>query len=612
LQIKGFLFAFYLPFALISKKFIAMAKFPSLQSVLDSIKKTIFRFPFEFIATLIGTIYSLLWIDNINNNFEKLYIKIIISSALCLVLFLSISLYFESKKVKEWIRFLTSFILGGLIVLFVFDLSEKITFIEGLQLFVLSIALHLLVSFAGFIPKKYNQEEFWEFNKQLFIRIITAGIYSSVLYVGLALAITAITKLFNVEFYDEIYGDLFVIIAGIFNTIFFFAGVPETNNVDSPLKLSYPKGLKNFTQYVLMPLISLYLVILISYEVKIAATFSLPVGWVSYLVLIFAIFGILSFLLIHPIAKETGNLWMRTFSRWFYFLLVPLLVLLFWAILYRVNLYGFTHERYYVLLLSIWLSVVVVYFIIQKHPKIKFIPVSMCLFGLISIAGPQSADSISKQSQISRFEKYMKVIVNKKLTFEQEKDLSSIVEFLEENYGVEVLTPFTENKLTTLLKKDKTPNSSQIMEALGLEYHSDYETKVNEDANYNYSKNNNSNDITIVKGFDFSFELSNYNSIDEKESVKIGDKTYALKSNKKEYGFDLLINNEVIPVKIYDFIKSNSAFENNDNTDATITQNIQSNNYDLNIIYSSVDGTKKGLEKTVDSYEIKVLVKIKN
>jgi hypothetical protein len=157
-----------------------------------------------------------------------------------------------------------------------------------------------------------------------------------------------------------------------------------------------------------MPLISLYLVILLCYEAKILITLSLPIGWVSYLVLIFAIFGILSFLLIHPIAKETGNLWMRTFSKWFYFLLVPLLGLLFWAILYRVNLYGFTHERYYVLLLSIWLTVVVAYFIFNKQPKIKFIPVSMCLFGLLSIAGPQSADSISKNSQLSIFEEYMK------------------------------------------------------------------------------------------------------------------------------------------------------------------------------------------------------------
>ncbi len=590
-----------------------MAKFPSLQSVFKTTSNTIYRFPLETLATFVGTIYSLIIIDEISDSINFPFnIKAVICSSLCLVLFLSLSLYFESKITKAWVRFGTSIFLGGIIIAIVFNLSEEITFIEWLQLFVLSIALHLLVSFAGFIPKKYNQEEFWEFNKQLFIRIITAGIYSSVLYVGLALAITAITKLFNVEFYKEIYGDLFVIISGVFNTIFFLAGVPKTNNTDLPLKLSYPKGLKNFTQFVLMPLISLYLIILLCYEAKILITLSLPIGWVSYLVLIFAIFGILSFLLIHPIAKETGNLWMRTFSRWFYFLLVPLLGLLFWAILYRVNLYGFTHERYYVLLLSIWLTVVVAYFIINKQPKIKFIPISMCLFGLLSIAGPQSADSISKNSQLSRFENFMKVMQTKKLTFEQEKDLSSIVDFLEDNYGVNVLTPYTDDKLTALLKKDKTPNSAQIMEAFGLRYRSDYETNINKDTNYYYSKSNNSNEITIVNGYDFTFEMSNYSSINDKETVIINNKTYALKSDKKEYGFDLSIDKEVIPIKIYEFIKSNSAFENNDNTDDSITQKIQSNNYDLVIIYNSVNGVKKGSEKTIDSFEIKILVKIKN
>jgi hypothetical protein len=236
----------------------------------------------------------------------------------------------------------------------------------------------------------------------------------------------------------------------------------------------------------------------------------------------------------------------------------------------------------------------------------------MCLFGLLSIAGPQSADSISKNSQLSRFEEYMKGMGAKKLTFDQEKDLSSIVDFLEENYGVNVLTPYTENKLTALLKKDKTPNTSQIMEAFGYEYHSEYEKNINEGGSYNYSQPYNNNEITIIKGYDFSFELSNYNSIDDKETVKIDNKTYALKSEDKEYGFDLSINNEIIPIKIYDFIKSNSAFENNDNSDPSIVQEIQSKNYDLRIIYTSVSGSKKGKEKTIDNYEIKLLVKIKN
>ena len=314
-----------------------------------------------------------------------------------------------------------------------------------------------------------------------------------------------------------------------------------------------------------------------------------------------------------PIAKETGNLWMRTFSRWFYYLLVPLLGLLFWAILYRINLYGFTHERYYVLLLSIWLSVVVTYFIIQKQPKIKFIPISMCLFGLLSIAGPQSADSISKHSQLSRFETYMKLAEKGKFTFKQEQDLSSIVSFLEENYGVNALLPFTGNKLTTLLQKDKTPNSSQIMKAFGLQYRSDYDSNEKDGNYFNYNFNENETQkINVVHGYDLSFIITNFVNLDCNECVKINEKTFSVKTKKQNYGLDLQINQVSIPLKTYDFINSNPAFELNDDSDEIITQKIETVKYDILITYSSVSGRINGKLKTVENYEIKVLVKIKD
>jgi hypothetical protein len=590
-----------------------MAKFPSFESILQASQKTISRFPLETIITILGTVFAILLSEERNDTTENFYTKSIMCCSLCLVLFLSVSLYFSATHKNSWIRFLISLILGGLVTAFIFSFSEKITDVEALQFLVLNIALHLLVSFAGFISKVYNQEEFWEFNKQLFLRILTAGLYSVVLYSGLSLAILAVHHLFNVDFYDTIYLHLFFIIAGIFNTVFFLSGVPETNNESSPLILKYPKGLKNFTQYVLLPLISIYLVILICYETKILVTLSLPVGWVSNLVLVFAIFGILSFLLVHPIAEETGNLWMRTFNRWFYYLLVPLLGLLFWAILYRIHLYGFTHERYYVLALSVWLTIVVAYFIIKKEPKIKFIPITMCITALLTILGPQSADSISKNSQLSRFESYLQKIEKEKLTFEQEQDLSSIIDFLEENYGSEVLLPFTKDKLTALIKKDKNPNSSQIMKALGLDYRAQYDQKgkTNKEYFYNYYENNNQN-IENIQGYDVSFSILNNEDLECKECIKIDNKSYSIISSKKEYGLDLQINQDIVPLKIVDFVSQTPDFDYNENWKEKITQKIETPKYTILIYYINVSGKRKGNKKTVDQFQIEVLLGIKN
>jgi len=589
-----------------------MSRLPSLQNVLKAIQKTVFRFPLETITAICGTLFAILLSEEDTDSKEKLYVKLIMSCSLCLVLFLSVSLFFIAARKNNILRFLISLILGSLVVVFVFSFKEKVTDLEFQQFFVLNIALHLLVSFSGFLPKVYNQEEFWEFNKQLFLRILTSALYSGVLYCGLALAIVAVDNLFKVEFYDRIYAHVFFVIAGIFNTIFFLNGVPETNNEEIPLVLSYPKGLKNFTQYVLLPLISLYLVILICYEIKILVTLSLPVGWVSYLVLAFAITGILSFLLVHPIANENGNLWMRTFNRWFYFLLIPLLGLLFWAILYRINLYGFTHERYYVLLLSIWLAVVVVYFLIQKHPKIKFIPVSMCLAGLFSIVGPQSANSISKYSQLSRFETYLQKADVKKLTFEEEQELSSIVYFLNKNYGFETLIPYASKKLDSLYKNDKDPGSNLIMESLGFEYRSEYDRKneLNDSFNY-YFYENNDNAVVDIHGYDFIFTINQYNSFECKNCITIDDTTYSIKSKTRDYGKDLQINQDIIPLKINEFINADPGFKNNHNPNKKIEQKIENSKYIILMTYISANGIIEKNKKSPINYQIKVMVSIK-
>ncbi|MGE6354803.1 DUF4153 domain-containing protein [Flavobacterium sp. NPDC079362] len=592
-----------------------MGRLPSLQNVLSATLKTVLRFPLETITVILGTILAIILNEKeYNDPNRELYQKAIMSCSLCLVLFLSVSLFFLASKKGILLRFITSLVLGGFIVLFIFNFHKYITEIEIQQFLVLNIALHLLVSFAGFLPRKYNQDEFWEFNKQLFLRILTAALYSIVLYSGLALAILAVDKLFKVEFYDHIYFHIFFVIVGIFNTIFFLSGVPETNNNEVPLVLNYPKGLKNFTQYVLLPLISLYLVILICYEAKILVTLSLPVGWVSYLVLVFAIFGILSFLLVHPIATETSNLWMRTFNRWFYFLLIPLLGLLFWAILYRINLYGFTHERYYVLLLSIWLSIVVGYFLIQKNPKIKFIPISMCLAGLFSIAGPQSANSISKHSQLSRFEAYVQNSNHKKLTFEQEQDLSSIVSFLQNNYGVEIMVPYAKTKLEALIKKDKSPSDYKIMEALGYNYKTSYDRPEKyKNEFYYYYYENDQNTIENIHGYDMAFTLSFYDKNFEcKDCVKIENKSYSIKATVEDYGIKLQINQDSIPLEISNFVNKNSDFDQNNNLNKKITQELETPKYKILITYLNANGKIKNNKKVLNSYNIKLLVKIKN
>lgn len=585
-----------------------MASFPSFQKIIQETQRTFLRFPLEILITITGTICAIYATNETNRDTEELFTKIIMGCSLCLVLFLSITLYSLNDKKNSYIRFISSFISGALIFVFVFQFSERIKEFETYQFLSLNLALHLLVSFAAFINKKYDEGTFWEFNKQLFLRILTSTLYSIVIYAGLSFALLATHHLFTVDYYNEIYLDLFFVIFGIFNTVFFLSGIPETNNINVPLHLNYPIALKKFTQFVLIPLISIYFLILLSYEIKIIALFSLPVGWVSNLILVFAIFGILSLLLIHPIANDKGNVWMRTFHKWFYYLLVPLIGLLFWAILYRINLYGFTHERYYVLVLSIWLTILTVYFIFKKEPQIKFIPISMCLIAMLTILGPQSADSVSKRSQLNRFQDY---ITRQKstLTIEEEKDLSSIVSFINKNYGIKELIPFS-NKLALLTKKDKVPGDSQIMEALGYSYRGRYYNENDKKENFYYSYYNPDRmNIEKIQGYDLAFEISDNNNSTCENCLDVNGKKYSINYSKKDYGIELKINNDIIPLQINNFILQNKALLNDNHK--KLIQTVTTKNYEIQLNYQSLDGENKDDKIILNWFSINVLLKMK-
>jgi hypothetical protein len=589
-----------------------MSKFPSFQNVLHSSAATTLRFPLETLITLIGAICACLLIhDGFDAKTNDQFIRVMMSCSLCLVWFLSCSLFFGVLRLKALFRYGLSLLIGSLLFWFVFSFDVAISEVEIQQFFVLNIALHLLVSFAGFLLIKYNQEEFWEFNKQLFLRIITAGFYSGVLFAGLALAIVAVKELFVLDLNEKVFGYLFVCIAGPFNTLFFLNGIPDIYNSKKPLVLSYPVGLKKFTQYVLLPLISLYLVILLCYEAKILISLSLPIGWVSYLVLVFAIVGILSFLLVLPIASSHGNLWIQTFNRWFYYLLIPLLGLLFWAILYRIYSYGFTHERYYVVLLSFWLAIVVGYFLIANNPKIKFIPISLCLAGFFSIWGPQSADSVSKTSQLNRFESYVQKLKKQQLSFEEEKDLSSIVTFLSSNYNGEILIPLAKDKLEVVFATEKQPDAVAIVEALGVNYRSKYDIVNTKKTTFNYVYSDNYKEtIETIRGYDLSFLLSNYGQLECDNCVVINSTSYSIQSIKKSYGVDLKINNEVVALPFITFIEKGAGFDNN-HSSKKMSQVVETPNYTCLITFLEVGGNYVNGKKEIVNYNLKILLKIK-
>nr|WP_246455272.1 DUF4153 domain-containing protein [Hymenobacter citatus] len=374
--------------------------------------------------------------------------------------------------------------------------------------------MHLAVAAGPYLPELRRTADtpgFWRYNETLFLRILLAGIYSGVLFVGCALALVAIDNLFDVKLDEHLFGYLFVTLATVFNTWFFLAGVPH-NFAELEQAAPYPKALKLFTQFVLLPLVVLYLVILYAYLGRILVQWELPKGWVSILILAFSVAGIFALLLIHPIRHAAENTWIRTFARWFYRALFPLLGLLAVAIGTRIRDYGITEERYFVLVLAAWLFCMAVYFLVRRGQGIIWIPASLALVAFLSAAGPWSAFAVARRSQLKQLREisaeYGLLKDGKldgagqrvpKLSLNARKRITSIFNFFAEREAVAQLQPLFAAELQNMpdslrLKSTWMQQSWQtdrLFTLSGIERASWYQTKEHDELSASFQADEN-------------------------------------------------------------------------------------------------------------------------
>ncbi|MGN7987521.1 DUF4153 domain-containing protein [Pedobacter sp. 22226] len=519
-------------------------KLPSLQQLYNGFVNVIKRFPLQFIFAVAATLCWCYYIhisdyrdySEQNENLKDHLIKAIAILNLALTLLLALDLISERNQYalkKKWL-----FRLGGLLicVLLYFSLDPTNYSADLYRIFLFAFAFHLLVAFAPFIGQD-NVNGFWQFNKALFLRFLTSALYSAVLYAGLAIALVAINGLFNAEIKWQTYMTLFAIISAGFNTTFFLAGIPTDYKLLEE-DHSYPKGLKIFAQFVLIPLVTIYLAILLVYELKIAVLWELPKGLVSSLILGYAVFGILSLLLVFPVKETAGNSWIKLFSKFFYVMMIPLVVLLLLAVWKRVGHYGITESRYILTALALWLAGVTIYFLFSKKQNIKVIPISLCIISLLATYGPQSAFSVSKYSQLSRLKRIMG---SKKKDDIKEKP--AVIRYLVYTHGLKTLQPFTKRDLSKIEEKIDATNSyrysmrmNKVDTALAI-------FKVKGDLEYDHGVSitlqNDENQVLNVKGYDYLIEMNGYQ---EKKITRLYGTD--LTTNKIGSKLLLLVNNQ--------------------------------------------------------------------
>ncbi len=382
---------------------------PSASKISEYAIRGIFNYPLVILDALIGStslaIYIQIAFGKANGDGIFYLVNVAVACAFGLPFLFAFSLW--GKRIRNPILNFFLQISGVLIVFWVYALLPKTADAYNLvtiyRVGASILCAVLLCTFILFFQVDAGNG-FWQFNRVCFAAALSASLYAALLFLGACLALYSFRYLFQIQIEKKPFIQAFIFFFGVIDVWYFLALLPVRPEALEAEK-KYPKGLKLIAQYALIPLISSYGLILYAYGLKIVFKWQLPEGGVATLVTAFGAMGIVAIFLIYPIRNQESKRWVIFFKNIFYIALLPLLALLLVAVCRRIETYGFTEARYFLLILSIWLVGIAIYFIRKQDGKLIYIPMS--LFVVISLASAvpyYNAFSVGKKSQVDRLQ----------------------------------------------------------------------------------------------------------------------------------------------------------------------------------------------------------------
>jgi len=472
----------------------------SFKNLLSGLYLSLKRFPLTIVLSA-AVAAVLITISEITPTEDTLG-KIAMILALGIPLSLSIKLIFERIDEKSYFKLTAAYIVGGLfLILYYFLFLKEMNMVSITRYTGVSLALYLAFLFIPFLIKK---EHFEMYVITVFSRFLITIIYSAILFFGLSAILFTIDKLLQINVPEKTYFYTWLIVVFVFALSYFLAGIPLKNQEIT--EKSYPRAFRILLLYIVMPLLSAYTIILYIYFGKIIVTQQWPVGIVSHLVLWYSVIVTIILFFITPIKDEISLA--HKFLKLAPKIILPLIIMMFVSIGIRINAYGVTERRYFVVILALWVFLIMLYFSFTRKLRNIIIPITLSIIALISILGPLSSYSISKRSQNKIFEKVLtrnnmlkdgKLQSNADISKKDKAQISSILDYFNTNHSLKDVNYIPENFKIVNMK-----------DVLGFPFEYSITSPVGEYFNFSISQSEKSIDI---KGYDYLFDMrSLYNN----------------------------------------------------------------------------------------------------
>ncbi len=550
-------------------------KLLSIETILSGAQKVVQRFPLAMLACLTGTIIGLVLI---HLDDPEPYVNVMLTLTFAAPMFVGAILFAESKKLSK----LHYWGMHGAILAFLigyhFLLPDPGVGVSELYIrhTMWVIGFVLVVTFIPFVYQRGAAaiHRFWQYNRGLVFTFVLTGVWAGALMAGISIALGSVDFLFDLTIDGDRYMEIWVVLAGLFSPLFFLHRLPEnSHNLDS--KKPYPKEVQLFSQFVLVPLVTMYFLILYAYTARILMTTSWPDGQLAWMILGFSFLGVLTYLALYPLREKTT--WVRHFGTGLFVAMIPQTGMLFWALSFRLRDYGFTENRYFVLVFGFWLMAMAIYYLVSRIKDIRVIPITIFLIAVVASVGPWGAFSVSERSQVNRLEGILVrsgllqnglfVEATSQITHEDEIQINEIVRYLSQTHGLDGIEPWFGGEDLDAIGTDPWERAERVINLkFGIETRYDYENRYLGEVEKSIALfvDSSKTSVTSIDGYEYMIDVGQDMNV-VREEFQIGDQTYGLDMTDDGWGLELTKGGQLIAlIDLTDLITRGQAFQRTD------------------------------------------------
>lgn len=267
-------------------------------------------------------------------------------------------------------------------------------------------------------------------------------LYVLVIYAGTSAVYFTIDVLFELNLPGEVYLDCFILSSVVFGTMHFLGSVPDETHEKLEVTMLFERLFAN----IVLPLLSIYTLILHAYFLRILLMRALPEGVIGNLVVWYGLISVLTVFFLKGIEEKKE--WLPKVLRYYTFGTIIPVGVLGLVIGIRISDYGLTLSRYLVVIAGIYTLVSIVGLALVKRVRDLHVALFGVVLLLVSFYGPLSGDNLTvwhqnkileeKITKASAVDKSGNIDVGI-LEDKVQQDIQQTAYFITRTYGVDAL-----------------------------------------------------------------------------------------------------------------------------------------------------------------------------